>query len=74
MRIWAAVSAGGALGALARYALAAGWPDRPGGFPWATFVINVSGCLLIGAVLALVGGDARVARAFLAPGVLGGYT
>jgi fluoride exporter len=71
------IALGGALGALARYGLAAAWPSPPGHFPWATFVTNVSGCLLIGAVMALVvhvGAARPLMRPFLGTGVLGGYT
>lgn len=72
----AAVAAGGALGALARYGLGVAWPSAPGGFPAATFVVNVSGCLAIGALLALVERRpaGRLVRPFLGGGVLGGYT
>ena len=71
------VSAGGALGALARYGLAVAWPHRPGAFPWTTFAINVSGCLLIGVLMVLiteVWAAHRLLRPFLGTGVLGGYT
>lgn len=46
------------------------------GFPWGTFVANVSGSFLIGVVLASFEADAvsAGARLFLAVGVLGGYT
>jgi len=74
--IWA-ISAGGALGALARYALATAWPASPTGFPWAIFTINVSGCLLIGVLMVLVSdvwSGHRLLRPFLGIGVLGGYT
>ena len=81
MRVpWAvvgAVSAGGALGSLARYGLSQAWPARPGQFPWATFTINVSGCLLIGALTVLiteVWQAPPLARPFLGVGVLGGFT
>jgi CrcB protein len=71
------VAAGGALGAAARYGLSAAWPHRPGTFPWATFVTNVSGCLLIGVLMVLmteVWAAHRLLRPFLGTGVLGGYT
>jgi CrcB protein len=71
------VSAGGVLGALGRYGLATVWPHRPGHFPWATFVTNVSGCLLIGVLMVLiteVWSAHRLLRPFLGVGVLGGYT
>lgn len=67
-----AVSAGGALGALARYGIGLAAP-----FPWATFGINVTGCLLIGALLVAVTARPRVhplTRPFLGTGFLGGYT
>jgi len=71
------ISAGGVLGACARHALALAWPHPPGGYPWATFVTNVSGCLLIGVLLVLVSevwSAHRLLRPFLGVGVLGGYT
>ncbi len=71
------VSAGGVLGALARYGIGHAWPAPAGSFPWATFVINVTGCLLIGALMVLVTDvftRQRLLRPFLGVGVLGGYT
>jgi CrcB protein len=71
------VAAGGVIGACGRNAVALAWPHRPGGFPWATFVINVSGCLLIGVLMVLiteVWSAHRLLRPFLGVGVLGGYT
>ena len=41
--VLAVVSAGGAVGALARYALGLAFPHARGAFPWATFGVNVSG-------------------------------
>jgi fluoride exporter len=67
-----AVSAGGAAGALVRYAVLLVWPTRSGGFPWGTFAVNVTGCLLIGLLMVLV--THRVRRVFLGPGLLGGFT
>jgi fluoride exporter len=69
---------GGFLGTTARYLLG-GLIQRwlPDTFPYATFVINVTGCLVIGflGVLAQerlsLGADGRV---FWMTGVLGGYT
>lgn len=75
--VLAAVAVGGGIGALARYELATTWPTAPGHFPWTTFAINVSGCLLIGVLMVLVT-EVRVAhplvRPFLGVGVLGGFT
>jgi CrcB protein len=73
----AAVSAGGVLGTLARHAIATAWPHPPAAFPWATWTVNVSGCLLIGALMAFVTlrwPARRLIRPFLGVGVLGGYT
>ncbi|WP_433469631.1 fluoride efflux transporter FluC [Spirillospora sp. CA-128828] len=76
-RILAAVAAGGVLGALARYGLSSAFPYRAGGFPWVVFLVNVSGCLAIGALMVLVTETWRVhplVRPFLGVGVLGGFT
>ena len=74
----AVVAAGGALGALGRYGLSVAVPPPPGGFPWATFVTNVSGCLLVGVLMVSLtetgGRPHRLVRPFLGVGVLGGYT
>jgi CrcB protein len=67
---------GGALGALARWALAEVVPS-PGGWPWATLLINVTGCFLLGALFAVLAASSPEpswARPFLGVGVLGGYT
>jgi CrcB protein len=76
--VLAAISAGGALGALARYGLSTAIPHDGDGFPWSTLLINVTGCLLIGVVMALLtdpaGRPHRLARPFFGVGLLGGYT
>lgn len=71
--VLAVVAAGGALGAAARYGAGLAWPHHPGGFPWATLVVNVVGCVAIG-VLAGLAPRHRLARPFLGTGVLGGFT
>lgn len=68
----AAVTAGGALGALTRYGIASAWPYTPGGFPWSTWLINVTGCFLIGVLHTRV--RRRLPRLLLGTGFLGGYT
>lgn len=71
------ISAGGSLGALARYGLTVAFPHASSAFPWATFTINVAGCLLIGALMAVItetGLVHRLVRPFLGVGVLGGFT
>ncbi|GAA0474364.1 CrcB family protein [Streptomyces sp. NPDC046215] len=72
-----AVSAGGGLGAAARYGAGLLWPAAGGGFPWTTFAVNVTGCALIGVLMAVLTGlpsPHRLLRPFLATGVLGGFT
>lgn len=70
------VGAGGCVGAVARYGVYLGmarWRD----FPYATLTVNVAGCLLIGAIMALVHQKAQPSEAwrlFLVTGVLGGFT
>lgn len=68
-----AVSAGGVLGALARYGLVSAWPDQL----WAVWTINVSGSFGIGVLMVLIARRwpaRRLLRPFLGVGVLGGYT
>jgi len=75
--VLAAISVGGAVGSLARLGLGVAFPTARGGFPWTTFAVNVSGCLLIGVLMVLatdVWGGRRLVRPFLGTGVLGGYT
>lgn len=71
------VALGGALGALARWGIGFAWPAPPGGFPTATLLINVVGCLLMGVLVVHVV-ELRAAhplvRPFLGVGVLGGFT
>lgn len=71
------VALGGAVGALARVALAAWFPPQPGGFPWVTFVENVTGAFLLALVLTLL--TERLAldpavRLLLCTGALGAFT
>jgi CrcB protein len=75
--VLAVVSAGGVLGALGRYGLSTAWAQDAGAFPWATFTVNVTGCLLIGVLMVLVTevwAAHRLLRPFLGTGLLGGYT
>lgn len=72
-----AVAAGGVLGAEARMGLADAVPHAPGAFPWSTVLINVLGCLLIGALMVTITEltlPHRLVRPFLGVGVLGGFT
>jgi CrcB protein len=68
----AVVALGGGLGALARYGMSGLLP-----VPWATFLINLIGCFLIGVLMVLVTevyAAHRLVRPFLGVGVLGGFT
>lgn len=71
------VALGGALGALARYGIS-GWVyDRMGEtFPWGTLVVNVLGCLALGAVVRWlqVSAVSPEMRPFLTIGLLGAFT
>jgi CrcB protein len=44
----AAIFAGGFVGAVARGLLARAWAADPGRWPWATFVVNIAGAVLLG--------------------------
>lgn len=71
-------SAGGALGAGARYLVYVEFTRRWGAsFPWATLTVNVVGSLLIGVLSALLlerFPDGAGLRVFILTGVLGGFT
>jgi CrcB protein len=72
-----AVALGGAIGALARWAIAEALPHGPDGLPWSTLACNVVGCFLIGVLMVLVverwPGHLLV-RPFFGTGILGGFT
>jgi CrcB protein len=48
MRSTMLVAVGGVVGASLRWGVGAGVPTEVGSFPWATLLVNVVGCLLIG--------------------------
>lgn len=70
------VAFGGVLGAEARYGLSVAIPGTVGSFPWATVLVNVAGCLLIGVLMATLAElrPHRLVRPFLGTGLLGGFT
>jgi fluoride exporter len=75
--VYVLAALGGVLGALGRWAVASALPAGPGEWPWATLLVNLTGCLLIGVLLAVLLArfpTSRWLRPFLAVGVLGGYT
>lgn len=66
------VAAGGALGAVLRYALS----QLPLAFPYATLLVNVLGCAAMGMIMAKYNAGIihEQVRLLLAVGVLGGFT
>lgn len=68
---------GGAAGALARYGVG-GWIHGLTGaaFPWGTLAVNVAGCFALGLAMPLLQASIATpeARAFVAVGLLGGFT
>ena len=72
-----AVGAGGALGAVARYAMT-DWVRRFAGdaFPWGTLAVNVTGSLLLGFMLVWMQTHLTTnqSRLFAAVGILGSFT
>jgi len=74
----AAVAAGGAIGATGRWFVA--WAmdattseQQLGTWPWATLIVNVVGCVVIGFAARRVERD-TASWAFVVTGVLGGFT
>lgn len=49
-----AVGIGGVFGAVARYAISLAIPTTTGGIPWSTFLINITGSAVLGALLVLL--------------------
>lgn len=72
------VALGGSLGSVARY-LCQRWLNvqHPGFFPWGTFAVNISGCLLIGLFWGLTFRSFTANESwklFLMTGICGGFT
>ena len=72
------VALGGALGSVARYLLMGKIAKFLGSdFPYSTLIVNVSGSFLMGILIGLLAKTSFAThelRAFLAVGILGGYT
>lgn len=71
------ISAGGALGSLARWGVGELLPWSGEDFPWATFIENTSGGFALGFLMVFlldVWQPRRYVRPFLGVGLLGGYT
>jgi len=77
LRLLAFVALGGAAGAVARYGVG-GWVQGLTGatFPWGTLAVNVAGCFTLGLAMPLLQASVATpeARAFVAVGLLGGFT
>ena len=78
MKSYLLVFVGGGIGASLRHAVnmlsARGLGTA---FPWSTFIINISGSLVMGLIAGYVGfkgGASQPWRLFLMTGILGGYT
>ncbi|MEQ8702181.1 MAG: fluoride efflux transporter CrcB [Bauldia litoralis] len=78
MKLVIAVAAGGAVGAVARYGVYLATGRLLGhGFPWATLIVNIGGCFLLGVLIELMALKWSVSpeiRAFLVLGVMGAFT
>ncbi|HEY2806281.1 MAG TPA: fluoride efflux transporter CrcB [Gemmatimonadales bacterium] len=73
--LWIAVF--GVIGIFARYGVIGLIPRAEVGFPWGTFMVNVSGSFLVGLIARMSGGSAAVSpevRIGLLVGLCGGYT
>jgi fluoride exporter len=70
-----AVFIGGCLGGWARYAITTTWRADAGGFPWATFYVNLAGTLILGLVVAAASVlSSRFVRPLLGTGFCGAFT
>jgi CrcB protein len=72
-----AIFVGGALGAGVRTGLSELAPTHPGQWPWATFAVNLVGCLLLGYFVTRLQERLPVTayrRPFLGTGLCGGLT
>jgi fluoride exporter len=74
---WCAFLVAAAIGAPARYVVDGLVQDHTDGdFPWGTFVVNVSGCFVLGIIsgFALYHGLGATTRTVLGTGAMGAYT
>jgi CrcB protein len=80
MKIWILIFVGGGIGSLCRYLVSRSINSSVvSGFPYGTFLVNITGCFLIG-FFVFYFTDARFGvtslqwRLFLVTGICGGYT
>jgi CrcB protein len=77
LKAFTLVGIGGAIGSIGRYLASQYIQSRfvSSGFPYGTFIVNITGCFLIGLIFAIAGKtDIQEWRLFLITGVCGGYT
>ncbi|MAF47135.1 MAG: fluoride efflux transporter CrcB [Rhodospirillales bacterium] len=78
MNLLLSIAAGGALGALARYAVMARAGHFLGhGFPFGTLIVNIAGSFLLGVLIEIVAlkwSPSQEMRAFMVVGILGSFT
>lgn len=78
MKVLLFVALGGAIGAVARYGVSVGVGRWLGtGFPWGTFIVNVAGSFILGALIELMALRLSLSqewRALLTVGVMGAFT
>lgn len=68
---------GSGLGGILRYSLQGWLHRRSGAFPWGTFVVNVSGCALLGFLAAALAEPLQMREEYrlgLTVGLVGGFT
>jgi CrcB protein len=68
------IASGSALGGLARHLVTVLSQRFSEHFPWGTFLVNATGCLIIGFVAAAIPVANHSVRLFLMTGFLGGFT
>ena len=72
-----AVGAGSFIGGIARYLVSLGMKGISKGFPWATLLVNLLGCLIIGLLWGFLSRNASESTSwglFLTVGLCGGFT
>ena len=72
-----AVGAGSFIGGIARYLVSLAMKDISKGFPWATVLVNLIGCLIIGLLWGFLSRNASESTSwglFLTVGLCGGFT
>lgn len=71
------IGCGSFVGGAARYLISVAMKSMSRGFPWATLLVNLAGCLIIGLLLGLFSKTSNVGNSwqlFLTVGFCGGFT